>query len=314
MGNAVVNRTYKDRLFRLVFRKPEDLLTLYNAVNGSDYDRPEELVITTLEDVIYLSMKNDVSFLFGDVLNLYEQQSSFNPNMPIRGLIYLTKLYQQFISANELNLYGSTQLKLPFPQYIVFYNGLKEEPERLELKLADSFEVHSGLEPSLAVTAIMLNINWGANQKLMEQCRQLADYSYFVAEVRLQQERYAELNEAIDKAIEHCIQNGKLTEILSTYRKEVVDMLFTEYDEQRVLAGERKEGKAEGIAIGIAEGKAIGIVEGKAASILELLEEKGPIPDSLSDTILAQTDLAVLSAWLKRAARAGSIREFTDAL
>ena len=300
MGSTNVNRTYKDRLFRLVFRKPEDLLALYNAVNESGYNRPEELMISTLEDVIYLGMKNDISFLFGDVLNLYEQQSSFNPNMPVRGLLYFAKLYQQFIGVNQLNLYGSARLRLPFPRYVVFYNGLKEEPERLELRLSDSFEGHSGPNPSLEVTALMLNINWGSNQKLMEQCRQLADYSYFVAEVRRQKEQCADLNEAIDKAVEQCIREGRLAEILSKYRKEVVDMLLTEYDEQRVLAGERAEGRVEGKA------------EGKAEAVLELLEDKGTISDSLRSTVLSQKDLKVLSLWLKQAAKVESVREFTD--
>lgn len=127
-----VKRTHKDRLFRLVFRDKNDLLTLYNAINGSDYQNPEELEITTLENVIYMGTKNDVSFMIEDILNLWEHQSSFNPNMPIRGLFYFARLYRKYVEEHAVNLYSSRLKELPFPQYIVFYNGLKEEPDRTE--------------------------------------------------------------------------------------------------------------------------------------------------------------------------------------
>lgn len=109
-----VNRKYKDRLFRIVFREKEDLLDLYNAVNGSAYDNPEELEIMTIEDVIYVHMKNDVAFLLSDLLNLWEHQSTFNPNMPARGLSHFSQLYQQYIEKNGVNLYSSKQKNFHF--------------------------------------------------------------------------------------------------------------------------------------------------------------------------------------------------------
>ena len=69
MNYHPVNRKYKDRLFRLVFEDKRDLLDLYNAVNGSNYQNPDELMITTLEDAIYLGMKNDLSFTHRNSLN-----------------------------------------------------------------------------------------------------------------------------------------------------------------------------------------------------------------------------------------------------
>ena len=72
-----VNRKHKDRLFQRVFADKKDLLDLYNAINGTDYTDPDELEITTLEDVIYMSMKNDMSFIVSSTLNLYEHQSTF---------------------------------------------------------------------------------------------------------------------------------------------------------------------------------------------------------------------------------------------
>ncbi len=137
-----INKKYKDRLFRLIFQNKKDLLELYNAVNNSDYANPDELTITTIEDVVYMGMKNDLSFLIDDVLNLYEHQSSFSPNLPLRGLFYFASLYREQI-----------------------------EPERQELKLSDLF-IQNGKKaiPALECTAVVWNINLGHNRKLMGKC------------------------------------------------------------------------------------------------------------------------------------------------
>ena len=109
------DRKYKDRLFRLVFSDKKDLLDLYNAVNGTDYQNPEELEVNTLENVLYLSMKNDLSFLIDAELNLYEHQSTCNPNMPMRGFLYFGDLYSAYIALREINLYSSTAKQFPIP-------------------------------------------------------------------------------------------------------------------------------------------------------------------------------------------------------
>ena len=125
-----INKKYKDRLFRLIFQGKKDLLELYNAINNSDYTNPEDLTITTIEDVVYMGMKNDLSFLIDDVLNLYEHQSSYSPNLPLRGLFYFSSLYREQIEPVKQRLYTNSPLYISFPQYLVFYNGTKEEPER----------------------------------------------------------------------------------------------------------------------------------------------------------------------------------------
>lgn len=122
-----INREHKDMLFHLIFENKEDLMTLYNAVNKTEYTNVEDLQITTFNDAVYMSMKNDVSFLFENKMNLYEHQSTFNPNMPIRGFEYFAELYSTYMEQNHLDVYGSTQVKLPTPQYIVFYNGTKDK-------------------------------------------------------------------------------------------------------------------------------------------------------------------------------------------
>ncbi len=174
MSTTNVTRSYKDSLFRMVFREKKELLSLYNAINGTDYRDPEQLTITTMENVLYIGLKNDVSFLIEDVMNLYEGQSSWNPNMPLRGLFYISALYQGYLKEHHLDIYSSAQLRLPLPQYIVFYNGTKEEPDRHTLRLSDSF-IKQEKEGCLECTALVLNINYGHNRTLMEACRKLHD-------------------------------------------------------------------------------------------------------------------------------------------
>ena len=145
-------------------------MDLYNALNNTCYENPNDLEVNTLEDAVYLSMKNDISFLIGGTLNLYEHQSTYNPNMPLRGLIYLARLYDGYVETENINLYSSTLKKLPIPQYFVFYNGTKAQPDETILRLTDAFEsVSDNRQPCLQCTAVMLNINYGHNLALMEK-------------------------------------------------------------------------------------------------------------------------------------------------
>lgn len=66
-----VNRNYKDTVFRMLFSDRKNLLSLYNAVSGSHYDDPEKLEIITLENAIYMGMKNDLAFIIGTDLFLF---------------------------------------------------------------------------------------------------------------------------------------------------------------------------------------------------------------------------------------------------
>ena len=159
------NRNHKDALFRMVFSKKEDLLDLYNAVRGTAYQNVEDLEVNTLENVLYMAMKNDISFMIDCTMNLYEHQSSYNPNMPLRGLMYFVQLYSKYADQRKLNLYSTTIQKIPTPQFVVFYNGMKEEPDRQILKLSDAFQSEGGC---IECEATMLNINLGRNMELME--------------------------------------------------------------------------------------------------------------------------------------------------
>lgn len=294
------NRQYKDRLFRLVFGTKEALLELYNAINGTCHENPEELEITTLENVIYMNLKNDVSFLVLEVLNLYEHQSTFNPNMPARGLLYFAPLYRKYIEEHALNLYSGQPVALPMPQYVVFYNGLKEEPDRSELKLTDLFIRNSSAIPCMEVTALMLNINLGHNRELMERCLKLKEYSIFIAEIRNRLRQGVTLDAAADGAIDYCIQEGILAEVLRRHRAEVRNVIFEEYDQEAHMKMERRDWRE------------IGRKEGKTEDIVELLSELGEVPEPLCGTIMEQSNLTVLGKWLKLAAKAQSVKEFEE--
>ena len=210
------NREYKDGLFRLVFQKKEDLLSLYNAINGSSYSDPDELEVNTLGNVLYLTKKNDISFLISGMMNLYEHQSTFNPNMPVRGLMYLSKLYEKYIIKNKIDIYTSTPKELPFPQYFVFYNGTSAEPDQLPLKLSDLYEVPtSSKSPCLECISIMLNINYGHNKELMEKCKRLKEYAVFVAAVRRELATDKPLEQAVSHAVDNCIRKDILKDVLT---------------------------------------------------------------------------------------------------
>lgn len=158
-----VNREHKDGVFCLAFQDAKDQLSLYNAMNGTSYEDPDELIVYTLKDAVYIGIKNDMSFLVGEMLNLYEHQSTRNPNMPMRGLLYLARNFESYIAQNHLNMYERTLQKFPLPQYYIFYNGTEDEPDRREMKLTDAFPENKGKTSCVECTATLLNINYGHN-------------------------------------------------------------------------------------------------------------------------------------------------------
>ena len=228
---SYTNREYKDRLFKFIFKDKVKLLSLYNALNSSHYTNPDDIEITTLEDVIYCKMKNDISFIIDDRLSLFEHQSTYNPNMPLRGFLYFAKHFEKYVTGNEVDIYGSTLIELPTPKFVVFYNGTGMKEDRITLKLSDAF-VTAKEKACMELEAVVLNINYGKNKKLMESCRSLMEYSYFVQKVK-DYSKIHERDEAIELAVDECIKENILKEILIKNRSEVVDMLLTEYDEEK---------------------------------------------------------------------------------
>ena len=253
--NQIINRKYKDRLFRFIFQDKKDLLSLYNAVNHSSYKDPDELEINTLDDVLYLTMKNDVSFLIHDRMNLYEEQSSWNPNMPLRGLFYFAKMYAGYVNKHELNIYTDFVHRLPLPQFVVFYIGQDRKFDRRTLKLSDSFQAEEGMEPCLKCTAEVINIRIGHNEELIRSCQKLYEYSFLVCTVQDYCEQGYSLELAVKLAIELCISKEILKDFLLRYQAEVTDMILEEYDEERHMRSLQKNSEERGRQEGRIEGR-----------------------------------------------------------
>lgn len=258
-------RNYKDTIFRMIFREKENLLSLYNALNNTAYKNVDDLEITTLENAVYMNYKNDISFVFDFELLLYEHQSTCNPNMPLRDLLYVTRVLQNRIK--DKNLYGTTLVRIPTPRFVVFYNGMDSQPEQQTLYLSDAFEKKQD-EVSLELAVNIYNINLGQNQHLMEACRLLKEYAQYVAQVRANTENMP-LTEAIEKAIDDCIRNGILADFLSKNRAEAITVSIFEYDEEKHMQCEREEWREIGRAEGLKEGLNI------LAELLQSLMDSG---------------------------------------
>ena len=264
------NRQYKDTVFRMLFSEKENLLSLYNAVTGSHYQNAETLKIVTLENAIYMGMKNDLAFMLETNIYLYEHQSTINPNIPLRDLIYIGIEYQQYL--NDKSLYSSKLQKIPAPKFMVFYNGTDTVDDRVELRLSEAYE-HLAGEPDLELKVLMLNVNEGHNKDLMEQCQTLKEYAIYVARVR----KYASaqnLNDAVERAITECIKEGILVDFLRKNRSEVKMVSILEYDkeweEKKLRKAEYEAGKSDGIEIGKSEGIKIGREETLAEMIYNM--------------------------------------------
>ena len=293
-GSALpARRDYKDTIFRRLFQDRENLLSLYNAVNRTSYTDAEDLTVVTLENAVYMNMKNDVAFLLDNRLSLYEHQSTWNPNMPLRDLFYVSRTYQGLVK--DETLYSSKRLRLPAPHFLVFYNGTEEREERSVLKLSDSFE-YAGTqkeEPNLELKVLVLNINQGNNKELLEVCRTLREYMIFVDRIRLYT-KTMELDTAAERAVDECIHEGVLSDFLRKNRGEAIEMSIFEYDEERELKLIRRAEYEEGREDGLKQGRLAAIKnlvakkleKGKTAEqIAEDLEEEVSVIEQLMENL-----------------------------
>ena len=246
-----VNPKYKDRVFKFIFGNPankEWTLSLYNSVNGSNHSNPDDIRFNTIDDAVYMEMKNDVSFIILDEMNLWEHQSSlwehqssFNPNMPMRFLSYGSRLYDNYIATSEYSRFSSRLQSLPKPNCICFYNGTAEQPERQVLKLSDAF----GGEGDIEVRVTMLNINYGKNKDLMDTCRPLGEYAWLVDRVRHHQHVLHNFEAAVDAAIDEMPEDFVIRAFLLANRAGVKAMFLTEYDKEREFELLRREERRE---------------------------------------------------------------------
>ena len=265
-------KKYKDTIFRMLFENKENLLSLYNAMNHKNYTDADALQVVTLENSIYMGMKNDLAFILDMNLYLYEHQSTYNPNMPLRDLFYISNEYQKLVV--QKSLYSSVLQKIPAPKFVVFYNGMKEIEDISEFRLSSAYECQTD-DPDLELRVTVLNVNEGHNQELMEHCQTLKEYAQYVAKVR----KYTSLGElsleeAVECAVEECIKEGILAEFLIQNRAEVISMSIFEYNKDEEEKKLRKAEFEAGREAGLEEGRMAGIEEGRIELLKQQIQRK----------------------------------------
>ena len=275
------NRAYKDSLFRIIYSGKDErsrrwLLSLYNAISGKNYTNIEDLRITTIENVIYLTMKNDLSFLLDSQMNLFEHQSTVNPNMPLRGLMYFGQLYQNEVKRQKKDIFGSSLIKIPSPRFIVFYNGDRELPDTIKYHLSDSFEVpdKSG---EFEWTATVININKKRNESLQKNCESLYHYIEFVERVRESQKKGMEVSQAINEAVDYAIKNNFLEGFFEEQKMYITNSLLTEFDQELHDRCTMEYGYEQGVA----DGRTQGAQQNAIANAKNLLQE-GDSPEKVA--------------------------------
>lgn len=275
MSNA--NRNYKDTFFKFIFgssKRKENTLALYNALNGSHYDNPNDLTINTLKDVFYINMKNDVSFIFDNRLVLYEQQSTINSNMLLRMLLYISKIMNKYIKKEKINLYSHRKAEIPAPKCIVFYNGKDDFPEMKTYYLSDMFK--KDYTGDIEVTVMCYNINGTNNKALKEKCKQLDEYAYINDEIQRKIDVGMSLDETIQTTLDELPDTFILKELLEENRGAIMGVLEKEYSREEIQDLFFQDSMQEGIEEGVKQG----IQQSRVEVALSMLKE------NLSDELI----------------------------
>lgn len=294
-----INRKYKDRLFTYIFGREENkenLLSLLNAITDSNYTEISELEINTIEDVIYMKMKNDVSCIISNSMVLFEQQSTINPNMAFREFEYCANLFDKFVKSIDFDLYGSRKITIPTPKCIVLYNGTDEMEDLAVQRLSDYFAYPTeGYE----WTSYVYNINYGHNKDILDNCQSLREYSEFIFRIRENIYDGMDRESAVDYAVKYMIsKNGCLSSFFENHRAEVCMICLTEYDEELHKKTLREEGIKEGTKATLIN------------SIIQLLVRNNSVSDNLKKRISLITDVEILSKLMLVAADVSSLDLF----
>ncbi len=256
---SLYNREHKDRLFKFIFGKDTEQskrwrLQLYNALNGTNYTDPDALKINTIENVIFITMHNDISFLVDTEMNLYEEQSSRNSNMPLRGLLYFAILYQQYLKENKKNLLSEKLVQIPTPKFYVFYHGSENDEDSWKLRLSDAFFDKTASGSDFEWTATVINLHPKHNSTLNKNCTPLYHYVKYVSMVTANKNAGMDKQKAIEKAVDEAIKENLLEGFFKINRAEVIGMCLTEYDEEEFKRVCREDGYTDGLAEGKIEG------------------------------------------------------------
>ena len=284
------NREYKSSMFTALLKEKVNALDVFNALNGTDYTSEDDLEIRMLENAIYISFRNDASFIIAGTINLYEHQSTYNLNMPLRDLIYVANLLAEIVEGE--NLFGEKLVRIPEPRFVTFYNGTRKRPPIEELRLSDAYMTKTD-QPQMELCCTVININSGYNKEFMEKCRILWEYMVYVDKVRLYRQTMS-LEDALERAINECIEEHILEDFLRKHRAEVISMSVLEFNLEKQLMFARKEGEEAGIL----EGKRAGILEGKqTGSELKLISlicrklKKEKTPECIAEELEEELEL-----------------------
>ena len=211
------NREYKSDTFSMLLEYPENALQVYNALNHSHYENAGDIQMKRLDKGISLSIRNDAAFLLSSELNIYEHQSTYNPNMPLRSLAYYMETIMPVFT--EKDLYSRKKVEIPTPHFVVFYNGLEKRPASETQKLSDLFQKPVEF-PELEATVKVINLNPGENDEFLEHCPVLREYMIFIEMVRANLANPDYTTCAVKKAIDDCIKAHILEEFFIERRNE----------------------------------------------------------------------------------------------
>ena len=269
------NREHKSTVFTTLFSEEEKLLELYNALSGSNYGVETKININTLQDVLFMDIKNDISFTIDDkIIFLVEHQSTISENLPLRMLLYISRVYEKIVDREAA--YGTKLVKIPVPELIVLYNGKANFPDEKTLRLSDAFkEVPCNTDKfgSMDLTVRVLNINDGRNEDIVKRSKALREYVIFIKKIREGTDAGKDLSDAVVDAVKYCEENQILQQFLESYASEVLNMLMTEFKIEDAIAVWKKEGIEEGIAKGQLQiAYNLFVRRGKSASKTEVSE------------------------------------------
>jgi predicted transposase YdaD len=255
-----VNAKYKDSVFSFLFSNPDVLRELYCALENVTLPPDVPVTINTLKNVLFMDHINDISFdIGGKLVVLIEHQSTINPNMALRLLLYVVRLYEKMFK--DKTLYSGKRLTIPRPEFFVLYNGIAPYPDEQVLRLSDAYEKTGipGLKekavPSLELELRVININDGRNKDIAGRCRKLAEYSMFIARVRLFEQELGDKEAAMEAAIKYCREHAILREFLEQHSTEVFNMLITEWNTEEAKEVWYEEGLEKGLEKGIEKGR-----------------------------------------------------------
>ena len=240
----MTNRKIRDTVFCHYMSTPAHLLELFNALNGTDYKNPTNININTLEGSFFSNIKNDISFMMDNlVIVLIEHQTTINPNMPLRFLSYLDELYRRIINTQNHKIYGNELIKIPAPEFYVFYDGEDTSFDQQILKLSDAFKSPS---ENLELIAHVYNLADGKTENLKQNCFSLREYSIFSNRYKYYRKQKLTIDESVREAVHYCLEHNIMADYLKNNESEVIDMFGFEWNEREEKEALLKSGEAHG--------------------------------------------------------------------